>query len=343
MNTPTEHACRDFAEDISAFVDGELEPASVGRLTAHVRACTGCHEAVDTLRRLSGLHRHAVAVHDEQLVESVDAEALLAGIQGNLLEEKREGLARLFYELGKAYVIAGNKDLGERERASLEHCAPPREIRGAESRARALLREAEDLAVLAPAGARRTPALFRRSRQLFARARTARSGALDRGRRFLEEALAVDAGLDEARLYLGFMYSLVGRPDRARVLFRRVHARGRTALLRLMALQSLGLVYDNAGDHRQAARCFAEVVASDEALGEAGLFPSFVNLPVSCAKAGLVDESVEHFVGLAERFPRRLAQIRGLLSRKRYFAATLERNDALRDDLRRRVPALFAA
>lgn len=336
-------ACRDFVDDISAFVDGELESSSVGRLTDHVQGCSGCHQAVDTLRHLSGLHRHAAAVADEQLVESVDATGLLAGITGNLLEEKQQGLAKLFYELGKAYVIAGNKELSERERASLEHFTQPREIRGTESRARNLLREAEDLAAMSPGAAGGTPSLFRRSRQLFARARTARSGALERGRRFLEEALAVDTRLDEARLYLGFMYSLVGRPDRARVLFRRVHTRGRTAVLRLMALQSLGLVYDNVGDYRQAAQCFAEVVASDEALGEAGLFPSFVNLPVSCAKAGLDDQSVEHFECLAERFPQRIDQIRGLLSRKRYFAATLESNGVLRDDLRRRVPALFAA
>ncbi|MCB9896518.1 MAG: zf-HC2 domain-containing protein [Planctomycetes bacterium] len=334
-------ACDAFVEDISAFVDHELEGDRATRLTDHIRACPGCGDYAEGLRKLSEIHRRSATAVDEGALEArIDPKGLFRGITSVLVSEKQGTLARLFYEIGRAYVIVGNRELSEANRRSVVVHTPTLDIRGNEERAKRMLRQADQLQERA-APARRS--LFKQSRRLFERGRRERSGALERGRHFLEEALALEPGLDEARLYLGFQFSVTGRFERARVEFRKVYAGDGLPVHKLMALQSLGSVYEMCNDYMRAAECYAQVV-SDEAAGvEPRLFPSFLNLPVSCAKAGRSGDSVRHFETLVQRFPQRVAQIRGLLSRKQSFAATLAQNAGLLDDLRRAVPQLFAA
>jgi tetratricopeptide (TPR) repeat protein len=263
------------------------------------------------------------------------------------VDDKRSALARLFYELGKAYVLAGNRALNVKKRQSVAAASRPRPVRGAEADARRVMREVEDLSA-ANARSQAPPTgsalLLRRSKQLFGTSRR-ESGVLTRARRFLEEALALDPALDEARLYLGFQHAVVGRPDRARLQFRKVYLQGRRPVHRLMAVQSLGKLHAETGDYRRAIDCYEEVVQSDHARdgGEPGLFPSFLNLAVNYAKAGLAEKAIAQFAGLVRRFPERREQIRGLLARKTGFQALLAQDTSLKQDLVARAPALFAA
>jgi tetratricopeptide (TPR) repeat protein len=219
-------------------------------------------------------------------------------------------------------------------------------IRGTEARARRELKDAEALERQADrVGASRSGSgmLLRRSRQLFGSPRRG-SATLTRARRFLEEALALDETLDEARLYLGFRHAVIGRADRARIQFRKVYCEGRTSLLRLIAAQSLGKLHSESGDYTRAIECYEEVVASEDAQSDAAeLFPSFLNLAVNYAKAGEVAKSTDTFADLAQRFPERSSQIRELLSRKTFFQDLLNQNLTLKQTLASRAPALFAA
>lgn len=377
MNMPFKidtQPCADYVEDLSAYVDGELGDGNgsgdLARLVRHMGECAGCHEYTNALRQLSELHRSAAAFpeaatevdgdpdsgnapfdgpeQDEATAGLVDPAGLFASIAGNLVEEKRETLARLFYEIGKAYALAGNRALQDKRRQSVAHASRPLPIRGTEARARRELKDAEALErQVSQVGAKGrragTGLLLRRSRQLFGSPRRG-SATLTRARRFLEEALALDATLDEARLYLGFRHAVVGRPDRARIQFRKVHVEGRTTLLRLLAAQSLGKLHSESGDYRRAIECYEEVVLSSETQQVAPeLFPSFLNLAVNYAKAGDVDKSTDTFADLTQRFPERLPQIRELLARKQFFQALLNQNLTLKRTLDSRAPALFAA
>ena len=341
-------ACEAFAADISALVDSELESAPTARLIDHMDACAPCRDAFDSFRRLSRLGRLAAEDLDAQIVARVDPRKLFAGVTRCLVDEHSEQLSVLFYELGKAYAFTANRALEERERQSVLGAKRAMAIRGGEAKARRLLREAEDIERV---GEHRRPSgsLFRGSRQLFAERGDAHGAsgpvktAMLRARRFLEEALALQPERDEARLWLGFVHALQGRHDRARLEFRRVYLDGQRTVHRLMALQSLGKLHSVEGDYRRAAECFAEVVAYQGSESEPGLFASFLNLPVNCAKAGLRDESVSHFADLTRRFPARVAQIRGLLARKTHFQRLLTHDPRLHADLSRSVPALFAA
>ncbi len=339
-------ACVAFERDISLFVDHELPPAGNPRLIDHLQACPPCRDYVNDLREMAALHQTVDSEADAALADMIDRHALFASITKTLLRDKRDELARLFYELGKAYVVAGNEALSGRDHRSVMLVRRPVDIRTTTDRARRLAREGEALSIATPepaADARETGSLFRRSRQVFSSSARAGAGALANGHRLLREALALRPDFDEARLYLGFHHMLTGRHDRARIEFRRVYRDGRDPVHRMMALQFLGNLHSTLGDYGRAIECYEEVVASGLVESEPRFYTSLVNLAVSCAKAGLASRCVQHFSELVARFPSQVDQTRALLSRAESFAAVLRRQADLHDTLRRRVPALFAA
>lgn len=338
-------ACLAFERDINLLVDHELAAADRPRLAAHLQDCPACRGYVDDLRELSAMHRDVARAEDEAqaMAALVDRHALFAGVTRRLVQDRREELARLFYELGKAYVLLANRSGQAPVQRSVLPAAAPVDIRGASERGRRAAQQGEELAAAGSEPDRESGSLFRRSRRLFQSASRAGSGALATGRRLLEQALAIRPGLDEARLYLGFHHMLAGRNDRARVEFRRVYREGRDPVHRMMALQFLGNVHSGAGDYERAIECYEEVVASGADRAEPGLSTSLLNLAVTCAKAGRAERSVRHFTEFVERYPSRVDQARSLLSRKEAFAAVLSREAGLHAALRRQVPALFAA
>lgn len=338
-------ACLAFERDINLFVDHELADADRPRLAAHLQDCGACRGYVDDLRELSALHRDVARVEDEAraMAALVDRHALFAAVTRRLVQDRRGELARLFYELGKAYVLLANRTGQTQVQRSVLASAAPVDIRAASERGRRAAQQAEELAAAGGEAGHETGSLFRRSRRLFQSASRAGAGALTTGRRLLEQALAMQPGLDEARLYLGFQHLLSGRNDRARLEFRRVHREGRDPVHRMMALQFLGNVHSSVGDYERAIECYEEVVASGADRVEPGLATSLLNLAVTCAKVGRVERSVRHFTEYVERYPSRVDQARSLLSRKETFAAVLRREASLHAELRRQVPALFAA
>jgi tetratricopeptide (TPR) repeat protein len=347
----TAEACVAFERDINLFIDHELPAADTPLLVEHLESCGPCRDYVDDLRELASLHRELRGPSgddgsDAAVADLVDRHALFASITKTLLLDKREELVRLLYELGKAYVLAGNEAAAAQRRRSVLPVNAPVDVRGTVERGRRLAREGEALSGVADAegpALRSSGSLFRRSRRLFVAPARAGAGALANGHRLLLEALQLRPDFDEARLYLGFHHMLVGRYDRARLEFRRVYRQGRDPVHRMMALQFLGNVYSSGGDYRRAIECYEEVVASGLVEVEPRFFTSLVNLAVSCAKAGLGERCVSSFTDLVARFPSRVEHVRALLARKQAFLDLLARKTDLRDSLRRQVPGLFAA
>ncbi|MHC5209826.1 MAG: tetratricopeptide repeat protein [Planctomycetota bacterium] len=341
-------ACVAFEHDINLFVDHELPEGDGPRLVEHLEACASCSAYLDDLRELAGVHRtlEADGDADAALAAVVDKHALFASITRTLVVDKRTELARLFYELGKAYVLAANRATAESQARSVLTVRKPVDIRSASEEGRRLAREGEALCAATPtheASGRATGSLFRRSRRLFSASARAGAGALANGHRLLQEALTLRPDMDEARLYLGFHHMLCGRYDRARIEFRRVYRQGADPIHKMMALQFLGNVYSTQGDYGHAIECYQEVVSSGLIETEPRFFTSLVNLAVSCAKAGYGTRCVQLFTDVVSRFPARLDQVKTLLSRKEGFRALLQQQSTLHDALRREVPALFAA
>jgi tetratricopeptide (TPR) repeat protein len=342
-------ACQTFEHDINLFVDHELPAAGVVRLTSHLAECGACNDYVDDLRELAELNRYSEELQpgttDEALRGLVDRHSLFGSITRRLLQDKSEELARLFYELGKAYVLAGNQAALGRRYQKVTPVSRPVDIRSTTDRARRVAREGEALAAAAGTrdeGASRGHSLFAKSRRLFG-AESAGGGALANGQHYLLAALALRADFDEARLYLGFHHMLTGRYDRAAAEFRRVYRAGKDPVHRLMALQYIGNVHSTRYDHQRAIECYEQVVAEDRRSAEPRFYTALVNLGMDCAKLGMEERCRQHFAELVERFPSHLSQSRQLLSQATDFTALLQRDPHLRESLQRSVPALFAA
>jgi tetratricopeptide (TPR) repeat protein len=344
----TAEACVAFEHDINLFVDHELPEGDSPRLVEHLDACPACHNYLDDLRELAGVHRllDGDGEVDAALEAVVDKHSLFASITRTLVVDKRNELARLFYELGKAYVLAANRAAAASQARSVLTVRRPVDIRSGSEAGRRAAREGEALCAATSVQAdsvRVSGSLFRRSRKLFGAPARVGGDALANGHRLLQEALTLRPDMDEARLYLGFHHMLCGRYDRARIEFRRVYRRGSDPVHRLMALQFLGNVYSTQLDYGRAIECYEEVVSSGLIEKEPRFVTSLVNLAVSCAKAGYGARCVEVFSDVVNRFPARLDQVRILLSRKEGFRTLLQSQATLHAELRRQVPALFAA
>ena len=45
----TEHSCRDLLAELSAYIDGELEPDLCTEIEAHMAGCRDCRSVITTL------------------------------------------------------------------------------------------------------------------------------------------------------------------------------------------------------------------------------------------------------------------------------------------------------
>jgi len=334
----TSEACTAFERAINAFVDRELAADDSESLVRHLDECDGCRDYLEDLQLMASLHADAEAGFDEQVVEAlVDEHGLFANVTRRLLAEKSEALARLFYELGKAYVLVGGRHRTRQRDVIMQR--RPVDIRRAMREGRALSHQGE--ALQREAGVRERGSLFRRSRQLFDSCR-AGHGALANGRRLLEEALRLDPDHHEARFYLGMFYSWTDHDHLARREFGTIYARCGNDVLRMMALQYIGMLHTWIYDHDGAIRCFEEVVASGVEEQDARMFVARFNLAVSCTKAGRTDPATAAFRELVTRRPEQVPQLRRYLARDVELVRLLQGDPDLETHLRQEVPALFA-
>jgi anti-sigma factor RsiW len=75
MTSPHTSACRETLQDISAYLDGDLDPAACHAIERHAQGCPGCAAALDGLRQTVGLCRQAA---DVPMPEAVRARARAA-------------------------------------------------------------------------------------------------------------------------------------------------------------------------------------------------------------------------------------------------------------------------
>lgn len=306
---------------------------------------------MDDMTTLTVMHRQEGPSLDRAVAGLVDRHALFASVTQTLFEDRQKELVRLFYELGKAYVLAAHKkesdSAGSRRTRSVQTVTAPLPIRSTTDQARRLSKEVDDLAFH---GAEISPRGVADCSSTKLLSHPGESGGLARGRRLLEQALDLCPEFTAARLYLGFQRMQSGRYDRARIEFRRVYRHAEDPVHRMMALQWLGVVYSTLGhmsscrdEYMRAIRCYTEVVASGVVDKEPRLFISYLNLAVNCAKVGLVHRSLKHFDELIHRFPDRIDQSRDLLAKMEDFRGLLRDKAQLREDLTAGCPALFAA
>jgi len=331
MSNHEEHdVCTDFQVDLSAMVDGEADETAAGRAMVHMEACTCCRGFFDDVRSQVRLHKD-VASPDRLF-------ARIAMLTGSELSAKVEGielvhrLATVFYQLGKAYVLA-SIDPGYREKVFETAVS----VGDTQTRGRGFV----DGVLLD--GKTRTGGLdWKRARAMLNGKLEKIESPLEKGRRLLEEAISTDPSHEEAHLYLAFLHGHEGRRLTAAEEYRRIFQTAMNPANRGHAAIQLGRLHSSEKNYRKAIACWRWVTISGLADEDDRFFVARFNLGMVYALTRNRTRSLGYFRALLDRHPDRASEVAELFARSPRLREAIDAQPGFAASLVATVPELFA-
>lgn len=309
--------CDHFQLDLSCLVDGELDEAAASRAVAHIETCQGCREFFEDVRMQVGMHLDLS--NPQALLERLGG--LLAGeIESADLVRKLSGV---FYQLGKAYLLLA-VDPGWRTRVF----EPALRVDQTQTRGRGFVD-----GVMASGRDEGNGVDWVHARHMLNGRLAKIEGALEKGRKLLEEALRVQPGHEEARIYLAYATAHEGKKLRAAEEFRRIFRTAQSEHNRGHAAVQLGLIYASIDEYKKAIACFRWVTISGLADVDERFFVARFDIGMYYAHLRDQDRSLSAFRELLDRHPERSEQVaqffadsprlRAVIDSQRGFAARL--------------------
>ncbi len=322
--------CLQFQVDLSCLVDGELDEAAAGRAIAHLEGCEPCRDFFEDARRQVRAHRDLA--DSEELLRKVTA---LLGAPSDEVEtiELVQRLATIFYQLGKAYVLAA-VDPGFKVRV-FEKAVQVGSFQ-AEGRGfvEGMLQSGRgSLGGLDWAGARGM--LNGKLERI--------ENPLEKGRRLLEEALAVDSSHEEARFYLAYIDKHEGKTLRAAQGFRHLFRTAIDPVNRAHAAVQLGKLHADQGDHKRAIACYRWVTISGLADEDERFFVVRFNIGINYAHLHDRERALRSFRELLDRHPSRVAEVAQLFAQSAATRTVIDHQSGFAEELLRICPELFEA
>ncbi len=306
---PGHDPCLQIQVDLSAMLDGELDPASVRRVMVHSDVCGSCRTFLDGIRHQVRLHR--------KLATAQAAPSAVAG-SDRLREQltlNRRRLSRILYELGRCFVLTGLSPDFSREVAKEPVPVPDMAMRG-----RNLIDEVSRVeGSIGPE--------WVAAKDLFDGQLRTPEENLSKGQRLLTECLALDAAMDEARIYLGLIHYVRGQRALSRKQFAQVLQQSQDRVLRGYALLNLGNLHLDEGDWDGAVELLLELVESGVAKEQPRMTPTaFFNLGLAYGLKGQFEACVHWFGRLHEETPHRRAWAARELGRRSHFLHLIRSN-----------------
>ncbi|MFT5286533.1 MAG: tetratricopeptide (TPR) repeat protein [Planctomycetota bacterium] len=319
--------CTHFQVDLSCLVDGELGEAAATRAMAHLETCEPCNEFFGATRLQVQLHRdvsepHALAERYSVLLgrESEDADS----------EELVHRLATIFYEVGKAYILAEIRP--ERTRV-FEEAVKVEETR---TRGRGFVD-----GVVARGQGFAGGVDWTSARGMFNGKLSKIEGALEKGFRLLEEALQIDQTHEEARLYLGFAQLHMGNALRAQKEFQRVFRSALDEANRGHAAVQLALMHAKEKDLRLALIYLRWVRMSRLDEYDERFFVVRFNIAMYYAHLKNKDRALFEFQALLEAYPDSAGEIAGLFAGSPKLRLAIDAMPGFTEELMQACPQLF--
>lgn len=325
--------CAQFQLDLSCLIDGELDEVAAGRAIAHLEECGLCRDFFDDTR--SQIRAHRELADPDGLIERV--RTLVGGSIGETVEaiELVHRLSSIFYQLGKAYVLlAVDPGYKKRVRQFEEEVQVP----GYQARGRGFVD-----GVLSSGRGTVGGIDWCEARHMLNGRLERIVDPLEKGRRLLEEALAVDPTHEEARFYLAWADKHEGRTLRAADTFRQLFRTAVDPANRAHAAVQLGKLHALQGDHRRAIACYHWVTMSGLADADERFYFVRFNIGLSYADLGQRERALRAFRALLDRHPRRLGEIVQLFSESSPTHAAIARQPGFAQALFERCPELFGA
>lgn len=329
-----------FQLDLSCLIDGELDESRSARAMLHLEECDACRAFFKDLRQQVKLHRDTI--EPDRLFARV---AMITGGLGQVdglvpssLEAEAEAidlvhrLATVFYQLGKAYVLAA-VDPDFRTRV-FEAAVPLRETKNTG-------RGFVDGVVLNGKGDSGGVDWQRARHMLNGRLERIES-PLEKGRRLLDEAIGADPEHEEARLYRAFLHAHEGRVLDAAEEYRELFSSAVNEANRGHAAMQLGRLYVNQRSYRKALPCYRWVTISGLADADDRFFGARFNLGKTYAMLGMVERSLEAFETLLERHPGRVGEVAEYFAKAPLLRAKIESTPGFAEQLLERCSELFS-
>lgn len=326
----TADVCGNFQVDLSCLVDGELDEGAAGRAVMHMEACECCRSFFEDTRSQIKLHRDVV--DPDRLF------ARIAMLTGADMSKAAEGiglvhrLATIFYQLGKAYVLAAI-DSGYRERV-FEAAVPleQTQVRGRGFVDGVLLNGKERAGGLD----------WQRARSMLNGKLERIESPLEKGRKLLEEAISTDPSHEEAQLYLAFLHGHEGKRLTAAEEYRRIFNTAIQETNRGHAAIQLGRLHSSEKNYRKAIACWRWVTMSGLADLDDRFFVARFNLGMVYALSGNRARSLGYFRELVEKHSKRLNEVADLFARSPKLREAIDRQAGFPEALLEACPQLFS-
>lgn len=323
-------ACTGFQVDLSALVDGEIDESAAGRAMVHMEACTCCRGFFEDVRSQVRLHRD-VAAPDRLFarVAMLTGAEISATVEGIDLVHR---LATVFYQLGKAYVLA-SIDPGYRERVFETAVA----VGDVQTRGRGFVD-----GVLLEGKTRAGGLDWKRARAMLNGKLEKIESPLEKGRRLLEEAITTDPSHEEAQLYMAFLHGHEGKRLTAAEEYRRIFQTAMEPANRGHAAIQLGRLHSSEKNYRKAIACWRWVTISGLADEDDRFFVARFNLGMVYALTRNQPRSLGYFRTLLDRHPDRAAEVADLFSRSPRLREAIDAQPGFAEALVAAVPELFS-
>jgi tetratricopeptide (TPR) repeat protein len=338
MNSETwseglDEVCSNFQLDISCLLDNELDQGAAGRAMVHMEACSCCRAFFEDTRLQIQMNRDMT--DPSRLFARI---AMLTGRHSSGAASAAENidlvhrLATIFYQLGKAYVLA-SIDPGYRERV-FETVVP---VDAGQTRGRGFVD-----GVLMNGKGQAGGLDWQRARAMLNGRLERIESPLEKGRRLLEEAIATDPSHEEARLYLAFLHGHEGKRIRAAEEYREIFNTAISDTNRGHAAIQLGRLHSAEKDYRKAVACWRWVTMSGLADGDERFFVARFNLGMVYGLMRNQSRSLVYFRELLDRHPERVGEVAGLFARSPRLRESIDAQRGFGEALVRTCPELFS-
>lgn len=330
---PAGEACTGFQMDLSCLLDAELDEGAAGRAMVHMEACACCRGFFEDARQQREMHRDMAT--PERLFARL---SMLTGRKLPAAHEELESLdlvhrlSSVFYQLGKAYILA-SIDPGYRERVF--QAAVP--LENGHSSGRGFVD-----GVLASGRGRSGGLDWQRARALFNGRLERIESPLEKGRKLLEEAIAIDPSHEEARLYLAFLHGHEGKRLLAADEYLDIFQTAIDDANRGHAAIQLGRLHSAEQSYRKALACWRWITISGLADRDDRFFVARFNIGMVYALERNSRRSLDYFRQLLDRHPNRVAEVAELFARSPKLREAIDEQPGFAEALVRTCPELFS-
>jgi tetratricopeptide (TPR) repeat protein len=325
--------CEGFQMDLSCLLDSELGSEAAGRAMMHMEACSACREFFEDTRIQVRLHK------DTSDPDRIFARVAMLTGRGAPDAEAIEGLdlvhrlATIFYQLGKAYVLAAI-DPDYRERVFEAAVS----VDATQARGRGFI----DGVVMN--GKEEAGGLdWKRARSMLNGKLERIQSPIEKGRRLLEESIATDPSNEEAQLYLAFLHAHEGRRLVAAEEYRQIFETAVGEQNRGHAAIQLGRLHSAEMDYPKAIVLWRWVTICGLADRDDRFFVARFNLGMVYALMRNRPRSLAYFRELIDRHPGRSAEVADLFRRSQGLRDAIDSQTGFAEALVRTCPELFAA